>query len=108
DPSVTQVTNSSIEPVDQYNPFPQSNDYPATHTTPASTSPYQPAVLQPSTEPSPQVGTLALLVSLALRGEMSVARGGLLPSVLFLFMCQLHFMNNNCFLQLVQRKEVLV
>lgn len=27
----------------------------ATHTTPASTSPYQPAVLQPSTEPSPQV-----------------------------------------------------
>ncbi len=27
----------------------------AAHTTPASTSPYQPAVLQPSTEPSPQV-----------------------------------------------------
>lgn len=27
----------------------------ATHTTPAAPSPYQPAVIQPSTEPSPQV-----------------------------------------------------
>lgn len=32
-------------------------DFAGAQTTPASTSPYQPAVLQPSTEPSPQVGT---------------------------------------------------
>lgn len=86
DPSVTQVTNSNIEPVDQYNPFqtvrfisfssstccvfqpphpPASSSHScspltsqeglATHTNTASTTPYQPAVLQPSTEPSPQV-----------------------------------------------------
>uniref|UniRef100_A0A3P9LJQ8 Secretory carrier-associated membrane protein n=1 Tax=Oryzias latipes TaxID=8090 RepID=A0A3P9LJQ8_ORYLA len=58
DPSVTQVTNSSIEPVDQYNPFPQSNDGLAIHTTPAVLRTQQPstspAVLQPSSEPSPQ------------------------------------------------------
>ncbi|XP_075884953.1 secretory carrier-associated membrane protein 2 [Nelusetta ayraudi] len=48
DPSVTQVTNSNVDPVDQYNPFPPSDGL-ATNT-----SPYQPAVLQPSTEPSPQ------------------------------------------------------
>ncbi|XP_061533825.1 secretory carrier-associated membrane protein 2 [Phycodurus eques] len=52
DPAVTQVTNSSVESVDQYNPFPATSL--ASQTTPASTSPYQPAVLQPSTEPSPQ------------------------------------------------------
>ncbi|XP_047236644.1 secretory carrier-associated membrane protein 2 [Girardinichthys multiradiatus] len=69
DPSVTQVTNSSIEPVDQYNPFPQSNDYPATHTTPASTSPYQPAVLQPSTEPSPQASAAAAQANLLRQQE---------------------------------------
>ncbi|KAM4560805.1 secretory carrier-associated membrane protein 2-like [Fundulus diaphanus] len=57
DPSVTQVTNSNIEPFENYNPFPQSSDFAVIHTVPASTSIYQPAVLQPSTEPSPQVGT---------------------------------------------------
>ncbi|KAM4619035.1 secretory carrier-associated membrane protein 2 [Polymixia lowei] len=55
DPSVTQVTNSAVDPVDQFNPFPaHPTDSLASHTTPASTTPYQPAVLQPSTEPSPQ------------------------------------------------------
>lgn len=139
DPSVTQVTNSSIEPVDQYNPFPARTTvrhlkdhflhvlllilscllpflvylsslsfhvasscfiflyslftnptlsfcaicigffhsylilfscsllaltllitFQDGHSTPASTSPYQPAVLQPSTEPSPQVDHIFL------------------------------------------------
>ncbi|XP_023128408.1 secretory carrier-associated membrane protein 2 [Amphiprion ocellaris] len=70
DPSVTQVTNSSIDPVDQYNPFPaQSNDGLATHTTPASTSPYQPAVLQPSTEPSPQATAAAAQANLLRQQE---------------------------------------
>ncbi|XP_028306894.1 secretory carrier-associated membrane protein 2 [Gouania willdenowi] len=50
DPSVTQVTNSSVEPVDQFNPFnAESSDGLATRTIPA-----QPAVLQPTAEPSPQ------------------------------------------------------
>ncbi|XP_018531362.1 secretory carrier-associated membrane protein 2 [Lates calcarifer] len=70
DPSVTQVTNSNIEPVDQYNPFPaQSSDGLATHTTPASTSPYQPAVLQPSTEPSPQATAAAAQANLLKQQE---------------------------------------
>ncbi|XP_047452919.1 secretory carrier-associated membrane protein 2 [Mugil cephalus] len=54
DPSVTQATSSNIEPVEQYNPFPAQSEGLATQTTPASTSPFQPAVLQPSTEPSPR------------------------------------------------------
>lgn len=69
DPSVTQVTNSSIEPVEQYNPFPQSNDYLAAQTTPASTSLYQPAVLQPSTEPSPQATAAAAQANLLRQQE---------------------------------------
>ncbi|KAF3688517.1 Secretory carrier-associated membrane protein 2 [Channa argus] len=70
DPSVTQVTNSSIEPVDQYNPFPvPSTDSLASHTTPASTSPYQPAVLQPSTEPSPQATAAAAQANLLRQQE---------------------------------------
>ncbi|XP_026221807.1 secretory carrier-associated membrane protein 2 [Anabas testudineus] len=67
DPSVTQVTNSSIEPVDQYNLFPaRTTDG---HSTPASTSPYQPAVLQPSTEPSPQATAAAAQANLLRQQE---------------------------------------
>ncbi|XP_029909080.1 secretory carrier-associated membrane protein 2 [Myripristis murdjan] len=70
DPSVTQVTNSNIEPVDQYNPFPaHPTDSLATHTTPAATSPYQPAVLQPSTEPSPQATAAAAQANLLRQQE---------------------------------------
>ncbi|XP_071348409.1 secretory carrier-associated membrane protein 2 [Trachinotus anak] len=70
DPSVTQMTNSSAEPVDQYSPFPaQSTDGLATHTIPASTSPYQPAVLQPSTEPSPQATAAAAQANLLRQQE---------------------------------------
>ncbi|XP_012717924.2 secretory carrier-associated membrane protein 2 [Fundulus heteroclitus] len=69
DPSVTQVTNSNIEPVENYNPFPQSSDFAATHTTPASTSVYQPAVLQPSTEPSPQASAAAAQANLLRQQE---------------------------------------
>ncbi|XP_039990195.1 secretory carrier-associated membrane protein 2 [Xiphias gladius] len=70
DPSVTQMTNSSVEPVDQYNPFPaQTTGGLATHTAPASTSPYQPAVLQPSTEPSPQATAAAAQANLLRQQE---------------------------------------
>lgn len=68
DPSVTQVTNSNIEPVDQYNPFPASGGL-ATQTTPAAPSPFQPAVLQPSTEPSPQATAAAAQANLLRQQE---------------------------------------
>lgn len=63
DPSVTQVTKSNIEPVDQYNPFSaQPNDGVAAHTT-------SPAVLQPSTEPSPQATAAAAQANLLRQQE---------------------------------------
>ncbi|XP_056273338.1 secretory carrier-associated membrane protein 2 [Pseudoliparis swirei] len=66
DPSVTQVTSSSVEPVDQYNPFPaHPKDSLAAHTTPASTSLYQPAVL----EPSPQATAIAAQANLLKQQE---------------------------------------
>ncbi|KAF7652287.1 hypothetical protein LDENG_00098780 [Lucifuga dentata] len=70
DPAVTQVTNSNIEPVDQYNPFPAhpSNNI-AAHTIPASTTPYQPAVLQPSSEPSPKAAAAAAQANLLKQQE---------------------------------------
>ncbi|KAM9377929.1 secretory carrier-associated membrane protein 2 isoform 2-T2 [Pholidichthys leucotaenia] len=68
DPSVTQATHSTVEPVDQYSPF-TKNDGLATHTTPATTSPYQPAVLQPSTEPSPQATAAAAQANLLRQQE---------------------------------------
>ncbi|XP_020516316.1 secretory carrier-associated membrane protein 2 [Labrus bergylta] len=71
DPSVTQVTNSSVAPVDQYSPFPK--DGLATQTTPAAPSPYQPAVLQPSTEPSPQA-TAAVAQANLLRQQEELER----------------------------------
>ncbi|XP_008309844.1 secretory carrier-associated membrane protein 2 [Cynoglossus semilaevis] len=70
DPSVTQVTNSNMESVDQYSPFPEDGTGGlATHTTPASTTPYQPAVLQPSTEPSPQATAAAAQANLLRQQE---------------------------------------
>ncbi|XP_044212410.1 secretory carrier-associated membrane protein 2 isoform X1 [Thunnus albacares] len=70
DPSVTQVTSSSVEPVDQFNPFPaHPTDSLAAHTTPAAPSPYQPAVLQPSTEPSPQATAAAAQANLLRQQE---------------------------------------
>ncbi|XP_060891937.1 secretory carrier-associated membrane protein 2 [Labrus mixtus] len=71
DPSVTQVTNSSVTPVNQYSPFPK--DGLATQTTPAAPSPYQPAVLQPSTEPSPQA-TAAVAQANLLRQQEELER----------------------------------
>ncbi|XP_041651750.1 secretory carrier-associated membrane protein 2 [Cheilinus undulatus] len=67
DPAVTQVTNSNVPQVDQYNPFP--SDGLATQTTPANPSPYQPAVLQPSTEPSPQATAAAAQANLLRQQE---------------------------------------
>ncbi|XP_069019343.1 secretory carrier-associated membrane protein 2 isoform X2 [Embiotoca jacksoni] len=52
------------------NPF---NDDLSAHTTPASTSPYQPAVLQPSTEPSPQA-TAAVAQANLLRQQEQLER----------------------------------
>ncbi|CAG01058.1 unnamed protein product, partial [Tetraodon nigroviridis] len=67
DPSVTQVTNSSVEAVDQYNPF--QTEALATHSPLASSSVYQPAVLQPSTEPSPQATAAAAQANLLKQQE---------------------------------------
>ncbi|XP_075996795.1 secretory carrier-associated membrane protein 2 [Genypterus blacodes] len=68
DPSVTQATSSTIEPTDQYN-FPEQPAGLATHTTPATPSPYQPAVLQPSTEPSPKAAAAAAQANLLRQQE---------------------------------------
>ncbi|XP_061576784.1 secretory carrier-associated membrane protein 2 isoform X2 [Cololabis saira] len=65
DPSVTQATNSSLEPVDAFTPFSPAGDT-AARTTPAST---QPAVLQPSTEPSPQASAAAAQANLLRQQE---------------------------------------
>ncbi|KAJ4937626.1 hypothetical protein JOQ06_002258 [Pogonophryne albipinna] len=66
DPSVTQVTSVTVEPVDQFNPFPaHPTDNLATHTT----SPYQPAVLQPSSVPSPQATAVAAQANLLRQQE---------------------------------------
>ncbi|XP_019729571.1 secretory carrier-associated membrane protein 2 isoform X4 [Hippocampus comes] len=68
DPAVTQVTNSTVESVDQYNPFPATENL-ASQTTPASSSPYQPAVLQPSSEPTPQATATAAQANLLRQQE---------------------------------------
>ncbi|KAL3061114.1 hypothetical protein OYC64_009346 [Pagothenia borchgrevinki] len=66
DPSVTQVTSVTVEPVDQFNPFPaHPTDSLATHTT----SPYQPAVLQPSSVLSPQATAAAAQANLLRQQE---------------------------------------
>ncbi|XP_034031823.1 secretory carrier-associated membrane protein 2 [Thalassophryne amazonica] len=70
DPSVTQATISTVEPVDKYNPFPaHPTEGLASHTIPASTTPYQPAVLQPTAEPSPQATAAAAQANLLRQQE---------------------------------------
>ncbi|KAG7324148.1 hypothetical protein KOW79_012164 [Hemibagrus wyckioides] len=60
DPSVTQVTHSGVDHMQQFQPYPDNNSGELTGTTiPASTVPSQPAVLQPSVEPSPQAAAAA-------------------------------------------------
>nr|XP_020669834.1 secretory carrier-associated membrane protein 2 [Pogona vitticeps] len=57
DPSVTQLANANQGGLDEFNPFSESSRLTnATQTVPATkpTSPSQPAVLQPSVEPTPQ------------------------------------------------------
>ncbi|XP_006628990.1 secretory carrier-associated membrane protein 2 [Lepisosteus oculatus] len=56
DPSVTQLTAPSTEPIQEFNPFSETSNL----TKPsARTTPSQPAVLQPSVEPSPQATAVA-------------------------------------------------
>ncbi|KAM6973111.1 secretory carrier-associated membrane protein 2 [Aplochiton taeniatus] len=74
DPSVIQVTNSGVDNIEQFNPFPDhSNDSLAGPTMAASTTPSQPAVLQPSTEPSPQA-TAAVAQASLLRQQEELER----------------------------------
>ncbi|XP_015276470.1 PREDICTED: secretory carrier-associated membrane protein 2 [Gekko japonicus] len=57
DPSVTQLTNANQGGLDEFNPFTESSRLTnVAQTTPAMqpTGPSQPAVLQPSVEPTPQ------------------------------------------------------
>ncbi|XP_059392004.1 secretory carrier-associated membrane protein 2 [Carassius carassius] len=63
DPSVTQVTSSGIDHIDHFSPFPDGNTVTGS-TIPASSGPSQPAVLQPSVEPSPQATAAAAQASL--------------------------------------------
>ncbi|XP_038040863.1 secretory carrier-associated membrane protein 2 isoform X1 [Anas platyrhynchos] len=58
DPSVTQLTSTSQSGLDEFNPFSESSQLTnAARTTPATqpAGPSQPAVLQTSVEPTPQV-----------------------------------------------------
>uniref|UniRef100_A0A672KGV3 Secretory carrier-associated membrane protein n=1 Tax=Sinocyclocheilus grahami TaxID=75366 RepID=A0A672KGV3_SINGR len=62
DPSVTQVTNSGIDHIESFTPFPDGNSVTVTSST-------QPAVLQPSVEPSPQATAAAAQVNLLKQQE---------------------------------------
>ncbi|XP_056595834.1 secretory carrier-associated membrane protein 2 [Triplophysa dalaica] len=66
DPSVTQVTNSGIDRIEHFNPFPDGN---TGSTIPAGNTPSQPAVLQPSVQPSPQATAAAAQVNLLKQQE---------------------------------------
>ncbi|KAI7790632.1 secretory carrier-associated membrane protein 2 isoform X2 [Triplophysa rosa] len=66
DPSVTQVTNSGIDHIEHFSPFPDGN---TGSTIPAGNTPSQPAVLQPSVEPSPQATAAAAQVNLLKQQE---------------------------------------
>ncbi|XP_043085788.1 secretory carrier-associated membrane protein 2-like, partial [Puntigrus tetrazona] len=68
DPSVTQVTNSGIDHIESFSPFPDGSSVTGS-TIPATAGPYQPAVLQPSVEPSPQVTAAAAQASLIKQQE---------------------------------------
>ncbi|KAL4622792.1 secretory carrier-associated membrane protein 2-like [Arapaima gigas] len=67
DPSVTQVTNTGVDHLDEFNPFSENAglDHQTGTTIPVS----QPAVLQPSTEPSPQVAAAAAQANLLRQQE---------------------------------------
>ncbi|XP_018608266.1 secretory carrier membrane protein 2, like [Scleropages formosus] len=63
DPSVTQVTGSGVERLDEYNPFTESTLSIQNSTTiPISAAQSQPAVLQASVSPSPQASAHADLL----------------------------------------------
>lgn len=66
DPSVTQVTNSGVDHIESFSPFPDGNQG---STIPAFSAPTQPAVLQPSVEPSPQATAAAAQASLIKQQE---------------------------------------
>lgn len=66
DPSVTQVTNSSIGGIESFSPFPDGN---SGNTIPASSVPSQPAVLQPSVDPGPKASAAAGQVNLLKQQE---------------------------------------
>ncbi|XP_018621210.1 secretory carrier-associated membrane protein 2 [Scleropages formosus] len=67
DPSVTQVTHTGADHLDEYNPFSDSAGLARQTGTTIPTS--QPAVLQPSTEPSPQVAAAAAQANLLRQQE---------------------------------------
>ncbi|KAK6475258.1 secretory carrier-associated membrane protein 2-like [Huso huso] len=71
DPSVTQLTNSSSDGIEGFNPFTENSKLtnPAQTTIPAQIAPSQPAVLQPSVEPSPQATASAAQVNLLRQQE---------------------------------------
>ncbi|KAK7121932.1 hypothetical protein R3I93_022883 [Phoxinus phoxinus] len=66
DPSVTQVTNSSIDGIESFTPFPDGN---SGSTIPASSVPSQPAVLQPSVDPGPKATAAAAQINLLKQQE---------------------------------------
>lgn len=66
DPSVTQVTNSAIDGIESFSPFPDGN---SGSTIPASSVPSQPAVLQPSVDPSPKATAAAAQANLLKQQE---------------------------------------
>ncbi|XP_028814576.1 secretory carrier-associated membrane protein 2-like [Denticeps clupeoides] len=68
DPSVTQVTNTGVGRMDQFNPF--AEDGAGNQSTlAASTTPSQPAVLQPSVEPGPKAAAAAAQADLLRQQE---------------------------------------
>ncbi|XP_077174300.1 secretory carrier-associated membrane protein 2 [Paroedura picta] len=72
DPSVTQLTNANQGGLAEFNPFTESSRLTnAPQTTPATqpTGPSQPAVLQPSVEPTPQAVASAAQASLLQQQE---------------------------------------
>ncbi|XP_069480614.1 secretory carrier-associated membrane protein 2 [Ambystoma mexicanum] len=73
DPSVTQLTNPAQGTLEEFNPFSENTRLtnPAQKTIPANqpNAPSQPAVLQPSVEPSPQAVAAAAQASLLQQQE---------------------------------------
>ncbi|XP_061078190.1 secretory carrier-associated membrane protein 2-like isoform X2 [Conger conger] len=72
DPAVTQVTSTGVDHVEEFNPFSDTNtgDLHDVTTIPATTTPSsQPAVLQPSVEPSPQATAAAAQANLLKQQE---------------------------------------